>query len=210
MNGPLLDDLLDQLHGDPSRRIGGHLGISPDMTRLATDVALRVLIGAAHHAVLDDEGARSLLATLEFDHRGIDPSNALATAIAGGGDGDAVLDRILQGHRASAAHGVATASGLEVDRSERLLRLLAPVVMAYLARRLFTSSEADGASTPHPSPDGLRSALAAEVEGLRERDGTPTPRDESLADAEMPGLGDAGLGPLPVQTAEMRSPRPRI
>ena len=211
MNGPLLDDLHDQLRGEPTRRLAEHLGISRDMTAAATDVALRVLIGATHHTTLDDAGARTLLGTLEFDHRGVDPSNALATALAGGAHGDAVLDGILQGHRVSAADGVATATGLDSVRADTLLRTLAPVLMAYLARRLFTPAAADGASTPEPSPEGLRAALAAEVEGLREREAFEvTPHSDTVAGMDMPGLDDDGLGPLPVQTAEMRSPRPRL
>ncbi|HZX81456.1 MAG TPA: DUF937 domain-containing protein [Lysobacter sp.] len=211
MNGPLLDDLLDQLRGEPMRRLSENLGVSRDTAAAATDVAMRVLIGATHHAALDDDGARSLLATLEFDHRGIDPSNALATALAGGTQGETVLDRVLHGHRASAVEGVAAASGLDAARSDMLLRALAPVVMAYLARRLFTPAEADGASTPHPSPEGLRAALAAEVDGLRDRDAIGmTPHSDSVAGMDAPGLADDGLAPLPVQTAEMRSPRPRI
>ncbi|HEY4583529.1 MAG TPA: DUF937 domain-containing protein [Lysobacter sp.] len=211
MNGPLLDDLLDQLRGEPMRRLSEHLDMSRDAAAAATGVAMRVLVGAVHHLALDDDGARSLLATLEFDHRGIDPSNALATALAGGSQGDAVLDRILPGHRVSAVDGVAAASGLDRARSEALLDALAPVVMAYLARRLFTPAEADGASTPHPSPEGLRMALAAEVDGLRERGSPGTmPHSDTMAGMDVPGLADDGLDPLPVQTAEMRSPRPRI
>jgi hypothetical protein len=210
MNGPLLGDFLDQLRGEPTRRLSQHLGISRDMTTAATDVALRVLIAATHHGVLDDAGARALLDRLEFEHRGVDPSNALATAIAGGGASDAVLESILGGNRTSAVDGVATASGLDSVRAEALLRALAPTVMAYLARRLFTPADADGASTPEPSPEGLRSALALEVEGLRDRAPEVAPHRDTVAGMDMPGLSDDGLGPLPVQTAEMRSPRPRL
>ena len=212
MNGPLLDDLHDQLRGEPTRRLAEYLDVSRDMATAATDVALRVLIGATHHAVQDDDdGARALLGTLEFDHRGVDPSNALATAIAGGAQRDSTLDAILGEHRVSAADGVATASGLDRVRADALLRVLAPTLMAYLARRLFTPEVADGATTPQPTPDGLRAALAAEVEGMRDREiAEATPHRDTIAGLDMPGLVDDGLDLLPVQTAEMRSPRPRL
>lgn len=211
MNGPLLDDLHDQLRGEPTRRLAEYLDVSRDVATAATDVALRVLIGATHHAVQGDEGARALLGALEFDHRGVDPSNALATAIAGGARRDAVLDAILGEHRISAADGVATASGLDSVRADALLRALAPTLMAYLARRLFTPADADGATTPRATPDGLRAALAAEVEGMRGREPAEAmPHRDAIAGMDMPGLDDDGLGPLPVQTAEMRSPRPRL
>ena len=43
MNGPLLDDLHDQLRGEPTRRLAEYLDVSRDVATAATDVALRVI-----------------------------------------------------------------------------------------------------------------------------------------------------------------------
>lgn len=214
MTGPLLDDLLDQLRGGPARQLSQQLGLSPDAAMDAIGTALPVLLGALHHNVRGG-GAPSLFNALELDHRGIDPSNALATALAGGGSGAGILGHVLGGHQDSAARAVGTSTGIGEERGAQLLRVLAPVVMAYLARRVFTPRETDGPSTPQASPEGVRDALEAEVAALHERSGVHAgllsllDRDRD-GDVDLADFTAGGTGALPVQTAEMRSPRPRI
>lgn len=210
MNGPLFDDLLDQLRGAPLQQLAGSLGLPEEATHAAITTALPVLLGALHRNTRNSGGAESLLAALA-DHRGVDPTNALGNALAGGGTGGAILDHLLGRHRSAAAEAVGNASGIGADRGGQLLRMLAPVVMAYLARRLSTPRDRDGASTPEPSPDGLRSALADEVMSLRRRDDLHPAALTSLDeqdDADTTGFTEAG--PLTIQTAEMRSPRPLL
>ncbi|MGY3264623.1 DUF937 domain-containing protein [Lysobacter sp. HA35] len=216
MNGPLYDDLLDQLRGTPSHQLGQRLGISPATALQAAATALPVLLGAMHRNVSAPSGADSLLSALEYDHRGVDPANALGTALAGGGSGAGILGHLFGDRHEAAADAVSQATGLDGGRSSMLLRVLAPVVMAYVARRLFTSREADGANTPHASPEGLRTALEQEVGALH---ATSEPHHGLLAFLDQNREGDVDLSEfgsadptsaLPVQTAEMRSPRPRI
>ncbi|GAB1595856.1 DUF937 domain-containing protein [Lysobacter claricitrinus] len=216
MNGPLYDDLLDQLRGTPARQLGDRLGISPAVALQAAATALPVLLGAMHRNTRAPDGANALLSALEFDHRGVDPTNALGNALAGGGAGAAILGHLFGDRHDAAADAVSQATGLDGSRSSMLLRVLAPVVMAYLARRLFTPREADGANTPSASPEGLHAALEQEVSSLH---ATSEPHHGLLAflDRDHDGdvdLADFGAGDatnaLPVQTAEMRSPRPLI
>lgn len=218
MNGPLLDDLLDQLRGAPSQQLGQHLGLPQDTVMQAVSTALPVLLGAMHRNARSPDGAASLLSALELDHRGVDPTNALATALAGGGSGGGILRHLFGPHRDSAPQAVGQAAGLEPDRAEQLLRALAPMAMAYLARRFFTPRATDGASTPQPSPEGLQAALDREMEAVRERGGAAglhglLDRDHD-GDVDLADFSGAhrtdDLGPLPTQTAEMRSPRPRL
>jgi hypothetical protein len=214
MNAPLFDDLLDQLRGTPAQQLSGQLGLSPEITMQAVATALPLLLGAMHRNARDTGGAQSLLSALEVDHRGIDPANALGNALAGGGSGAGILGHLFGGRQLSAADAVGNATGLGGDRGGMLLRVLAPVVMAYLARRLFTPRQADGATTPQPSPDGLRSALDDEVTSLHER-GSVHPALLSVLDRDHDGDVDmqdfgAANGALPTQTAEMRSPRPLL
>lgn len=215
MNGPLYDDLLDQLRGTPARQLGDRLGLSSAGALQAAATALPVLFGAMHRNVRGRDGAEALLSALDFDHRGVDPANALGTALAGGGAGGAILGHLLGDHSTRAASAVGNATGLDSDRASTLLRVLAPVVMAYVARRLFTPQAADGASTPHASPEGLRTALSQEVDSLRTSGDTHQgllsflDRDHD-GDVDLQDFTSGDAGPLPVQTAEMRSPRPRI
>ena len=216
MNGPLYDDLIDHLRGTPARQLGDRLGLSSSEALQAAATALPVLLGAMNHNARQPSGAEALLSALDFDHRGVDPSNALGTALAGGGSGAGILNHLLGEHRDSAADAVGQATGLGSDRAGMLLRVLAPVAMAYLSRRLFTPREADGATTPQASPDGLRDALAQEVGSLRASAGEH--HRGLLGFLDRDGDGDVDLAdfsggeaaPLAVQTAEMRSPRPRI
>ena len=213
MNAPLFDDLLDQLRGAPTQQLAQQLGLSPETAMQAAATALPVLLGAMHRNSRDPAGAQSLLSALEIDHRGIDPANALGNALAGGGSGLGILGHLFGNRQPSAADAVGAATGLGGDRGGMLLRVLAPVVMAYLARRLFTPRQADGPTTPQPSPDGLRTALDDEVTTLHQR-GSVHPALLSVLDRD--GDGDVDLhdfaanGALPTQTAEMRSPRPLL
>ncbi|GAB6196082.1 DUF937 domain-containing protein [Lysobacter xanthus] len=214
MNGPLFDDLLDQLRGAPVQQLSQQLGLAPESTMQAVATALPVLLGAMHRNTQRGDGAQSLLSALEVDHRGIDPANALGTALAGGGAGAGILGHLFGRREPTAADAVGNATGLGTDRGGMLLRLLAPVVMAYLARRLFTPRRADGPSTPQPSPEGLRSALDDEVTTLRTR-GDVHPSLAALdrdgdGDVDLQDFGGTGAGALPTQTAEMRSPRPLL
>lgn len=213
MNGPLFDDLLDQLRGGPSQELGSRLGVAPDAALQAVTAALPLLFGALNRNASSEQGASSLLSALEMDHRGVDPSNALSTALAGGGSGNGILRHLFGNREPVAAQAVSSVAGLDQDRGSLLLRTLAPAVMAYLARRVFSERRSDGASTPDASPQGLQSALADEVASMRSREGFGGGLVDLLddgTDATGEGSLAAGDAPVPVQTAEMRSPRPLL
>lgn len=215
MNGPLFDDLLDQFRGEPAQELGQRLGLPRDATLQAVTAALPLLLGALQRNASDEHGANALFSALDLDHRGVDPSNALANALAGGGSGAGILRHLFGEREPVAAQAVGSVAGLDGDRGGLLLRMLAPAVMAYVARRVFTARATDGPSTPQPSPEGLRDALTGEVERMRTREGfgggllDVLGADGMEAPTDLSEFASTG-GPLPVQTAEMRSPRPRI
>lgn len=217
MNGPLFDDLLDQLRGGPVQELGSRLGVAPDSALQAVTAAMPLLFAALHRNASGEQGASSLFSALEMDHRGVDPSNALSTALAGGGSGAGILRHLFGDREPVAAQTVGSVTGLDEDRGGLLLRTLAPAVMAYLARRVFAQRGTDGASTPEASPQGLRNALSDEVASLRTREGFGGGLLDVLDELDEPtavGTGDEGLAsagtPLTVRTAEMRSPRPLL
>jgi len=215
MNAPLFDDLIDQLRGEPTRRLAQAIDLPPQATAQAVATVLPMLLGAMQRNAQGVAGAQTLLAALDLDHRGVDPVNALTNSIAGGAYGEGVLGHLFGARQPLAADAVGEATGLDRARGATLLHVLAPVVMAYLARRVFTSNQIAGATAPQASPDGLRAALDTEVATLRER-GNLHPTLLALLDRDDDGdvdihdfTGDRG-SPLSTQTAEMRSPRPRI
>jgi hypothetical protein len=80
-------------------------------------------------------------------------ASAISGAMGGGGGGGAgigggsgsgvggLLGTLLGGHHDTVAQGVGQATGLEPDKSKRLLMILAPIVLAALARRHGNSND---------------------------------------------------------------------
>lgn len=218
MNAPLTDDLLQQLRADGLTRIASHLGVAPSQADEASSAALPLLLGAMGRNARQPAGAQALYGALAQDHRGLDPGNVLGTVLAGGDAhaGDGILRHVLGRREPLAAQTLGAVGGLGQDRAAMLLRMLAPVVMAYLARRVFTPRDAAGAETPEPTPEGLGRILDQEERDMRGREGFG---GGLLSMLDRDGDGDVDLqdfarGPAPArldtQTAEMRSPRPLL
>lgn len=216
MNAPLTDDLLQQLRAEGLPGIANQIGAAPSQVDEAVAAALPLLFGALGRNTRDPGGAHALYGALAQDHRGLDPGNVLGNVLAGGDAGSGILSHVLGGREPLAAQTLGAVGGLGQDRAGMLLRMLAPVVMAYLARRVFTPQDAAGAETPEPTPEGLGGILEREEEQIRGREGFG---GGLLSVLDRDGDGDVDLQdfarnrtsePLDVQTAEMRSPRPLL
>lgn len=216
MNAPLTDDLLHELRRDGVPHIAARLGLSQSQVDDAVAAALPLLFGAMGRNARQPEGADALFAALARDHRGFDPGNVLGTALAGGTAGQSILRHVLGGRTPVAAQTLGSIGGLGQDRAATLLRMLAPVVLAYLARRVFMPSDAAGPETPEPTPRGLGRLLEREEEQMRTREGFGA---GLLSVLDRDGDGDVDLQDfvrgrdrqvLDTQTAEMRSPRPLL
>lgn len=216
MNAPLSDDLLRQLRADGLPRISTQLGVSPREVDEATAAAIPLLMGAIGRVAREDGGAEALYDILARDHQGLDPGNVLGTAIGGGGNGAGILRHVLGGREPLAAQTLGAIGGLGEGRALLLMRMLAPVVMAFIARRLFTPADAAGTASPEPSPQGLVELLQHEEQAMASRDGFGA---GLLAVLDEQDEGEVDLqdfarsrdpAALDVQTAEMRSPRPLL
>ncbi len=151
--GPLARQLLQQLQGAPFQRIAGELGIGAEQVHGAAAVAIPLLLGAMGHNAQRPEKAQELLGALQRDHMPAQASaegldwGALAGSLLGGasgagdgtGDGAAILGHILGGKREQAEEGLEQVTGLG-SQAAPLLRMLAPLVMAYLAQRVRAGS----------------------------------------------------------------------
>lgn len=216
MNAPLTDDLLTQLRADGLPRMAAQLGLPPSQVDDAVAAALPLLFGAMGRNARQPQGADALFGALSRDHRGLDPGNVLGTVLAGGSAGDGILRHVLGSRTPVAAQTLGSIGGIGQDRASMLLRMLAPVVLAYLARRVFTPAQAAGPQTPEPSPQGLGRLLEQEEQQMRSREGFGS---GLLSMLDRDGDGDVDLqdfvraanpGALGTQTAEMRSPRPLL
>ena len=177
----ITDELFSQLQDGHVSRIGEQLGISPEQAQAAVAAALPLLVGALGRNAQQPQGATSLFEALGRDHAGLDVGSALGSALGGGGQGGSILGHIFGRRQDSAASGLGAATGLGNERAGALLRLLAPVVMAYLAKKMYDRRHAnDVAASPAnpatdavatPNPGGLASMLGRENVNIAQRGG---------------------------------------
>ena len=175
----LTQGLAAQLSGTPVQEIARQLGIPQEQAQGAIATALPLLVGALGHNASQPQGAQALHSALQ-DHAGGDIASVLGSVLggamggAGGGQGDDTLGRMLGhifgGRQQQATQGLGQATGLGSDKTQMLLRILAPIVMAYLANHLF-GGQRQQAATQDPGPQGLGDILGREVQQMGQQPG---------------------------------------
>ena len=139
------DELNQYLQGEPLAQISQQLGVPQAQVANAAQAALPLLLGALGRNASQANGAEALFGALQKDHAGVDLGSVLGAVLGGGGQGDQILAHVFGGRQSRAEDALGTATGLGGDRAGQLLRMLAPLVLAYLARRLFSQH---GAASP--------------------------------------------------------------
>ena len=136
----LTDDLLSQLQGAPLQQVSQQLGIDSQQASGAISAALPLLMGALGNNAAKPQGAEALLGALQNNHSGLDISSVLGSVLGGGNsaatNGAGILGHIFGGNQDRAETGLAQATGLSSSSASQLLKILAPIVMAYLAQRM--------------------------------------------------------------------------
>ena len=176
--------VLDQQRIDAMAR---ELGASPQQTERAIEAALPLLVAQLARNSAQPQGERTLQQALANDHAQVD-MGALLGAVLGGrsaggggglgdalggllgggaarhggalGDGAAILRHIFGGRQQRVEQSVGQLGGMSGQQSGRLLQMLAPIVMAILARAM----KGRGAQAP-----GVGKVLDAEQRGLQQR-----------------------------------------
>ena len=169
MNTPLTNDLLGQLQGQPLADISNQLGLSPSQTENAVSAALPLLLGALGRNASQPQGAEALFGALQRDHAGLDIGSVLGSVLGGGGQGGSILGHVLGGRQQNAAQGLGAATGLGQGQASSLLQMLAPLVMAYLAKRMFAGNA--GGSGLAASPQQLGDVLGQERQSIAQQGG---------------------------------------
>jgi hypothetical protein len=200
----ITDDLFSRLQDGHIGQIGEQLGISPAEAQSAVAAALPLLLGALGRNAQQPQGASSLFDALGRDHAGVGVSNALGSALAGGGEGGSILGHIFGQRQGNAEQGLGAATGLGNERAGALLRLLAPVVMAYLAKQMYnhrhandgaagatspaedTTAEVPGAGTT-ATPTGLSSMLGRENVHIAQQGGIGSKLLNAVLDRDHDG-----------------------
>ncbi|MGV8804444.1 MAG: DUF937 domain-containing protein [Polaromonas sp.] len=191
---PLTDELLAQLQGAPLEQLSQQLGIDSVQTEQAVSAALPMMLGVMGQKAAQPEGAEALFGALQRDHAGsgLDLGGLLGSLLGGGAgagggalDGAGILGHIFGGNQSQAETGLGQATGLGGGQAGQLLKLLAPIVMAFLAQRVSAGGLSAGA---------LGQTLGQESEQVRQQGGLGGGLLGSLLDQD--GDGQLGLGDL--------------
>ena len=197
LSSSLADELMAQLQGAPLQQLAQQLGTGTEQAQQAVGAALPLMLGAMSQNAAQPQGADALLGALQRDHSaggGLDLGGLLGSLLGGGAsagnaspaaDGAAILGHIFGGNQQRAETGLGQATGLGGSNAGQLLRLLAPIVMAFLAQRM----QAGGMNA-----GDLGEPLGQERERAQQRGGLGGGLLGSLLDQD--GDGQLGMGDL--------------
>lgn len=155
----LIDAIQQHLGPTEINQISQHLGIDPATAQSAISAALPMMMGGmASHA--QSGGAEAVQQAIGAHSDVADNLSSVlqAGAPADTGTSGGLLGRILGGHTQTVNQGVQQATGLDSDKTRKLLMMLAPVVLGVLARRHF-----GGESAQQAAPAQVSNELAQEA-----------------------------------------------
>jgi hypothetical protein len=143
-------DLASQLQGAPTQQIAQHPGIDSAQASSAITAAIPLLLGALGNNASQPQGAQTLYNALQRDHAGPDQSgldigSVLGSVLGGGGQGGQILGHVFGNQQPRATQALGQSTGIGNDKANMLLRWLAPIAMAYLAKRVFDHRQASPA-----------------------------------------------------------------
>lgn len=193
MTNSLTDDLFSQLSGPAMQQISQQLGTGQAQTAGAIAAALPMILGAMGRNASQPNGADALLGALGRDHAGAGGIGDILGAVLGGQqnrqtDGLGQLGHIFGGQLPRAESGLGQATGLGNDKAQMLLKILAPIVMAYLAKRMFAGGQQAA------SPQVLGDILGQERAQAQQQGGLGGGLLGAVLDQD--GDGQLGLGDL--------------
>lgn len=198
MTPSLSSDLTAQLQGMPMDRIAQQLGIDPTQASAAVGAALPLLLGAMGRNASSPQGAQSLYSALQNDHAGLDIGSVLGSVLgSGGGQGGEILGHVFGGKQPRAEAGVSQVAGIGSQQAGTLLKILAPIVMAYLAKRMLGRGSAGQGNAPaaaQPGPQALGEVLGQEQRHMEQQGGLTGGLLGAVLDQD--GDGQLGLGDL--------------
>jgi len=194
----LTDQIFSQISGPAMQQIGQQLGTGQAQTAGAIAAALPMILGAMGRNTAQPQGAEALLGALGRDHAGAGGLGDILGAVLGGQqsrqtDGLGQLGHIFGEKLPRAETGLGQATGLGGDKAQMLLKILAPIVLAFLAKRMFGGApqQDDG----HGSARALGDILGQERTVQQQQGGLGGGLLGAVLDQD--GDGQLGLGDLP-------------
>ena len=192
----LTDEIFSQVSGAAMQQIGQQLGTGQAQTAGAVAAALPLILGAMGRNTGQAGGADALFGALGRDHSGGGGIADILGAVLGGPqsrqtDGLGQLGHIFGDQLPRAQAGLGQATGLGNDKAQMLLKILAPIVMAYLAKRMFGGGQQ---SAQAASPQVLGDILGQERQVQQQQGGLGGGLLGAVLDQD--GDGQLGLGDL--------------
>ena len=193
----LTDQIFSQISGAAMQQIGQQLGTGQAQTAGAVAAALPMILGAMGRNTAEPQGAEALLGALGRDHAGAGGIGDILGAVLGGQqnrqtDGLGQLGHIFGGQLPRAEAGLGQATGLGGDKAQMLLKILAPIVLAYLAKQMFGGAQQQDAGTG--SAQALGDILGQERAVQQQQGGLGGGLLGAVLDQD--GDGQLGLGDL--------------
>lgn len=176
----LLDMVQQQLGGNTVNQIAQQIGTDPAAAQSAVTAALPMLLGGMAHTASDPAGATAINAATE-SHSGMLGNLSGLLGAAGMAEGGGLLGRILGANHAPVQEGVSKATGLDPHAAGKLLLILAPIVVAVLARHKQSAAPDSGglstvlqqsqqaaqqqAEQQHPQMGGVLGSIMGQIFG---------------------------------------------
>lgn len=140
----LLDMVQQHLGQNEVTQISQQLGVDPSTAQRAINAALPMIMGGMAGHASSPEGAATIQQAATAHQ---DAPEMLGNILQTGGAADAgasggLLGRIFGAHNETVQQSVQQATGLEPDKTRKLLMMLAPVVLGMLARHQFGGQQA--------------------------------------------------------------------
>ena len=175
-----MSDINEDLRGlIPFERLADQLGASPDEVAEATELALPALLsGINANARGSSEGAESLFGALIKDHSGsvLDADDLLSAVNPT--DGEKIVGHVFGSQSDQVVNRIGAQTG-QAGLIQKLLPMLAPLVMGWLSRKMGGAVAGSADSAGAPSGGGLGDILGGMLGG-----------------GDSGGSGGGGLGDL--------------
>ncbi|KRE77639.1 DUF937 domain-containing protein [Arthrobacter sp. Soil763] len=149
-----LQDILGQI---PVDQIAGMLGTDRQTAQSAVEAAVPTLLAGLHNNAQAPEGAASLESALGQHRDGL-VDGGVDVAQVDTADGEKIVNHVFGGRQdqvASQLAGTAQLGGVGGDLVRRLLPILAPIVMSYLANKVLGGRGRAGQAGGQPGAGGI-------------------------------------------------------
>jgi hypothetical protein len=139
----LADDILAGIDSGTLDNIAQQLGIEPGKVQEVLKDSLPALLGGLDKNVQGGDGAASLASALG-DHAEAQPLGDLGALISGVA-GSGILEKVLGGSTPDVSQAIGDKAGVSGIDVQKILKIAAPIVMAFLASRVAKGGSVDPA-----------------------------------------------------------------